>query len=243
MQDTIKVISGKKPLMVAHRGASRLERENTNAAFIAAANRSYFGIETDVRPTVDGHYVCSHDPDTKRIGYDGRVVEETSYETLKNVRLKPVEGQEPRNDIRFATMMDYIRICKHYGKTPVLELKKHDLTEEQMIDLCNQIAAEDYLDETIIIEFHLHNLILARKLSPKMRLQYLIAKDVPADLVETLDKYQLDLDIYHGALTKELADEVHAHGHEINVWTVDTLEDAQRVIEIGVEYITSNILE
>ena len=35
--------------MVAHRGVSGLERENTCAAFVAAGNRSYFGIETDVQ--------------------------------------------------------------------------------------------------------------------------------------------------------------------------------------------------
>ena len=41
--------------MIAHRGVSGLERENTNAAFIAAGNRSYYGIETDVHRTKDGH--------------------------------------------------------------------------------------------------------------------------------------------------------------------------------------------
>ena len=33
-----------KTLMVAHRGLSGIERENTLPAFVAAANRSYFGI-------------------------------------------------------------------------------------------------------------------------------------------------------------------------------------------------------
>ena len=35
--------------VVAHRGASGLETENTCAAFIAAGNRSYWGVETDLR--------------------------------------------------------------------------------------------------------------------------------------------------------------------------------------------------
>lgn len=39
--------------VIAHRGLSGIERENTNAAFVAAGNRSYYGIETDVRRTAD----------------------------------------------------------------------------------------------------------------------------------------------------------------------------------------------
>ena len=48
--DTIK-IEKKNTLMVAHRGVSGLEKENTLAAFIAAGNRSYYGVETDVHRT------------------------------------------------------------------------------------------------------------------------------------------------------------------------------------------------
>lgn len=52
--NTIKVNS-KNTLMIAHRGMSGIELENTNAAFIAAGNRSHFGIETDVHKTADGN--------------------------------------------------------------------------------------------------------------------------------------------------------------------------------------------
>ena len=38
---------------IAHRGLSEIEFENTIAAFIAAGNRSYFGIETDVHIAAD----------------------------------------------------------------------------------------------------------------------------------------------------------------------------------------------
>ena len=64
--DTCK-LNGRKPKMIAHRGVSKLERENTCAAFIAAGNRSYFGIETDVHVTADGQYVIIHDDTTTRV--------------------------------------------------------------------------------------------------------------------------------------------------------------------------------
>ena len=60
MRDTKKV-SFSTVRMIAHRGVSGLERENTNAAFIAAGNRSYYGIETDLHRTRDGHFIIFHD--------------------------------------------------------------------------------------------------------------------------------------------------------------------------------------
>ena len=48
--NTIKINKG-TTLMVAHRGVSGLERENTAAAFVAAGNRSYYGVETDIHRT------------------------------------------------------------------------------------------------------------------------------------------------------------------------------------------------
>ncbi|MBE5775575.1 MAG: glycerophosphodiester phosphodiesterase, partial [Clostridiales bacterium] len=64
--NTIKIDHGNVK-MVAHRGVSGLELENTNAAFVAAGNRSYYGIETDVHVTLDGKFVCFHDDNTGRV--------------------------------------------------------------------------------------------------------------------------------------------------------------------------------
>ena len=43
--------------MIAHRGLSGMETENTSAAFEAACECSYYGIETDVHVTKDGKYI------------------------------------------------------------------------------------------------------------------------------------------------------------------------------------------
>ena len=50
---TVK-IKKSKTKMIAHRGLSGIEPQNTSIAFAAAGNRSYFGIETDVHITKDG---------------------------------------------------------------------------------------------------------------------------------------------------------------------------------------------
>ena len=57
MNNTIKIADHGNTKMVAHRGVSGLETENTCAAFIAAGNRTYFGVETDIYRTADGKFV------------------------------------------------------------------------------------------------------------------------------------------------------------------------------------------
>ena len=71
--------------VIAHRGLSGIERENTCPAFIAAGNRSYFGIETDVHVTKDGQFVIIHDETTERVslGKYNINVEESDIQLLK----------------------------------------------------------------------------------------------------------------------------------------------------------------
>ena len=73
-----------KPRMIAHRGLSGIETENTAAAFVAAGQHPYFGIETDVHRTVDGKFIIIHDDNTKRVAGDEMIVEKTTFETLKS---------------------------------------------------------------------------------------------------------------------------------------------------------------
>ena len=68
-KDTIKIADHGSTKFVAHRGVSGLETENTAAAFIAAGNRSYYGVETDIWRTLDHRYICNHD------GRSGRICE------------------------------------------------------------------------------------------------------------------------------------------------------------------------
>lgn len=62
-------------------------------------------------------------------------------------------------------------------------------------------------------------------------------------MISTLKKYRLDIDAFFGSITKEVAEELHRNGIKINVWTVDSLEDAKKMVEIGVDYITTDIIE
>ena len=120
-KDTIRLNSDMR--MVAHRGLSGLELENTASAFVAAGNRSYFGIETDIHRTVDGKYVVIHDGDTVRVGGGGIHVETTPMEQLRRITLADIDGKRGRADLHLPTLKEYIDTCARYEKHGFLEIK------------------------------------------------------------------------------------------------------------------------
>lgn len=239
--DTVKLEAARKPLMIAHRGVSGLETENTCAAFVAAGNRSYFGIETDVHHTSDGKYVVFHDDTTARVaGVDYRI-EETDYETLRSLSLLPKEGREARSDLRIASLREYIDICRAYDKTAVLELKNH-FPREMVFEIVEIIESMGYLDRVIFISFDFENLVFLRERCPGHPVQFLTGSCDDA-LIEKLKEHQMDLDIDYKGLDEETARKCRNAGITLNCWTVDTVADAQRMAAYGVSFITSNILE
>ena len=238
--NTIK-IEKKGVQLVAHRGCSGLEQENTHAAFVAAGNRSYFGIECDVHRTVDGKYVIIHDDTTARVAIDSLVVEESTYDTLRNLLLKEKNGEKGRTDIRIPSLQEYISICKHYDKIAVLELKNH-FEKEDVWEICSIIEEMGYMENVIFISFDYENMVTLREKYPNQPAQFLDYKG-EADLVERLKAHNLDLDISHKVLTKELIDACHAEGIKVNCWTCDDKEIAEKLVSYGVDFITTNILE
>ena len=237
--NTIKFNKG-NTLVVAHRGVSGLETENTCAAFIAAGNRTYYGVETDVYRTADGKFIINHDGNLKRIAGEDLCVEQVSFDVLRAAVLYDKDGVK-RGDLHLASVDEYVRICKKYGKVCVLELKSN-FTDEEIARLCAMIDALGYLDGVTFIAFNIENLIKVRALYPEQPCQYLTG-DVSDEMIAKLAELKMDLDVHYAALTKERVDAFHAAGIKINCWTVDNAADGERLADWGVDYITSNILE
>ena len=237
--NTIKFNKG-NTLVVAHRGVSGLETENTCAAFVAAGNRTYFGVETGVYRTADGKFIINHDGNLKRIAGEDLSVEQVSFDVLRAAVLYDKDGVK-RGDLHLASVDEYVRICKKYGKICVLELKS-DFTNEEIARLCAMIEALDYLDGVIFIAFNIENLKKVRALYPEQPCQFLTG-DVSDGMVKLLSDLKMDLDVHYASLTKERVDAFHQAGIKINCWTVDNAADGERLAAWGVDYITTNILE
>ena len=233
-------IEKKHVQMIAHRGLSGLEQENTCAAFVAAGNRSYFGIETDIHKTKDGQFVVFHDDTTMRLTDLDWIVEARTLVELRALRLRDMDGNI-RGDLMLPTLQEYLRICKKYEKTAVLELK-NPFQRKDIVAVVEIIRQEGWLDHTVFISFDLGNMIHLRKLLPEQPLQYLV-KELTEEAKANLVKYALDLDIKYSSLTADQVEELHSMGRKVNVWTVDDPKIAVLLVQMGVDYITTNILE
>lgn len=227
--------------MIAHRGLSGLECENTCAAFVAAGNRDYYGIETDVHKTADGRFVVIHDDDTARVASEKLSVEGSDFETLRSLRLYDIDGTS-RADLKIPTLKEYLGICRKYEKTAVLELK-NDFAKAEVEQIIEIVKDNYSIDHMVFISFSYQNLCYIRELLPQAAIQFLCSCEVDERLVEQLKAHAFDLDIDYGYLTEDHIRLLHDNGIRVNCWTVDDAEYAEKLIAWGVDFITTNILQ
>lgn len=238
--DSIK-IDKKQCRLVAHRGLSGIERENTCAAFVLAGSRSYYGIETDVHVTADGKYLICHDSNLGRVSGVDIEIEKSPFDVLQSVPLFDTDGVSHRSDLVPPALSDYVSICRKYGKVAVLELKGL-IEEKHVAGIVDVVRSGGMLENTSFISFTWENLVNARKLLPDANLQLLAGK-WDDSLMDLMKKYRLNADFHWSMASQELVDAVHAEGLTFNCWTVDRPEVADELIAKGVDFITSNILE
>ena len=241
MKDTIKITDKGTTKMIAHRGASGLERENTLPAFIAAGNRSYFGAECDIHVTKDGKYVVYHDDETGRLCDKNVVIEETEFSTLRALKLKEPDSETFSETLKIPTPEEYLSVLSRYGKVAVIELKNAMKPANicEIIEICKQCYS---LDRIVFISFCFENLVEVRKILPKQPVQFLCG-DWSDELEEKLSSHRFDLDIGWWSLNEERIRSLHDKGIKINCWTCDDAEKAEQLALWGVDFITTNILE
>ena len=225
---------------IAHRGLSALYRENTVSSFKAAAKENYFGIETDVHLTLDGKYVIIHDDNTARVSNVNIPVETSTLEKIREVTLKPKNGDVSDEGTKIPMLTDYLSVCKEGNKIAVLELKNH-FDQKYIEEIIGIIKEMDYIDKMIFISFDWENCITLRKLSKDFKIQFLSCR-YDKKLVPHLASNNFALDVYHRDLSKRKVKYMHDNGVAVNCWTVDSAKDAKRLIKCGVDFITTNVL-
>lgn len=261
--DTVKFGNRKQAKIIAHRGGN-LELENTIGAFLSAANRSFFGIETDIHVTSDGRFIVYHDDNTSRLLTENLTVEETDFETLRGLKFRPYRNRAERIDIKMPSLEEYIDICKYYNKTCILEIK-NTFKKDDLKRVCDIYKEYDYLDNVIFIAFHIENLIYIKELYPEANVQFLVdanedglgkrlsARGLELEVQENesmqiamldfLESHGMDIDVWDQSTDRNLIDECHKRGIKVNIFTVNTPEEAQKFIDMGADFITSDCLE
>ena len=238
-------------LIVGHRG-SQWGVENTRAAFINGANAGAWGLECDIRVCGDGTFVISHDDNYKRLGGPETKIANMTIQQVLSTRLT-----SKRHGITYAgtpcTLGEFLDICNEYNVVPVIEVKVctsiHSNTKaenEPVFDgipaLINLIDQKGLTDRAVIISFMPGVVDFIHRHYPDVTVQVL-AGDGDGSIMEWVEwckQYNMDLDVVHTIVTKEAVDAMHAAGLKVNVWTVDNVEDFERVKAMGVDFITTN---
>lgn len=238
--ETIK-LSNKKPLMIAHRGLSSFEKENTMAAFIAGGNHTYYGMECDIHVTKDNVIVVCHDSNLERVSGVNLIIEESTYEEIQQVNLYDVKKENNWPYLKVPTFEEYLDCCIRYNKVAVIEFK-FLFKEEDVYRVIEIVKSRNYLDKCVFISFVYENLTFVRKYDSNINVQFLLA-EYKDELIERCIKESVDIDIHYSLLNQERIDYLHQNNLKINVWTVDDPEIGEKLSEMKVDFITTNRLE
>ncbi|MFH0992863.1 MAG: glycerophosphodiester phosphodiesterase family protein [bacterium] len=227
--------------MIAHRGLSGIETENTINAFIAAANRSYFGIECDVHATKDGKIIISHDDTLLRLGMLNLYIPSFRYDELRKFTLIDRKSGDLSENICIPPLTEFLQICRTYKKHAFIELKS-GLSLENVDTIIAEIRLYRMDESVTLIAFDERYLTYIRKNHPGIDM-CLLVHEVTEKTIDFCEKHQIGLDVQHDKIDEDTLKRMHLVGLKVAVWTVDDKAAAERLIKMGVDFITSNILE
>ena len=223
---------------VAHMGCSKDYVGNTEAAFRAAAEKDFYGIETDIRKTKDGVYVCNHDETVKYADGTQMGVSKHAYAELA---AKPLKNGKTDSPVYLCTFQRYLEICKAGGKVAVIELKE----DFDIVELGEMLAIVDVVydrEKISVISFYYDPLLRVKELDATVSLQYLSeTKDDP--YFDKCIKDGISLDVRQSVLTADLVKRFHAAGLTVNTWTVNKAFDKTIVRIKGVDYVTTDLFD
>ena len=216
----------KSPAVIAHRGASRAERENTLAAFQRAGRMGADAVELDVRRTSDGVLVEHHDP---RLA-DERVIAAVAYRDLPE---------------HVPTLAEALDACA--GMWVNVEIKNDpeepdfDPSDSIADDTIAHLVARHEDHRWVISSFRMETVDRCRALAPTIRTAWLCVT-APEGIARTLvAKGHIALHPWVATLTSEVIDQCHAAGVQVNTWTCDDPARMAELIEWGIDGICTNV--
>jgi glycerophosphoryl diester phosphodiesterase len=217
----------KNVLLVAHRGASFYEPENTLRAVKRAIELGADMVEVDVRLSKDGFVVVIHDETVDRTTDGTGYVEKKSLKELKNLDAGLGE--------KIPTLDEVIETVKGKVKL-VIELKKQGF-EDKVIEILRQ---KDFVEDAILTSFFHKAVKKVKELNSRIKTG-IIFRCSPVDVTDLALKSKADILFpEYKYVNSEMVDEIHRKGLEVYVWTIDNLEEAKAFVKMGVNGIVTN---
>ena len=234
-------------MVVAHRGASIEQPENTIAAFEAAIDAGADAVEFDVRMTADGHAVVMHDPDVSRTTDGVGLVAELTLSDVRRLRITLPGG----GAAGVPTLEDALACLSGRAATDI-EIKnlpgEPGFTPDQEPAVAATLDALDataFPGQVIVSSFNSASIAHSRRLRPDVPTGLLTSYDVDADEAlarRTADGHPWVLPFVTKVLDAGdgFADRVHQRGALLGVWIADDPETARRLFELGADAVATN---
>lgn len=218
--------------VIAHRGYWDCpgSAQNSIVALYKAHEVKAYGSEFDVSITADGIPVVNHDNDIQ-----GFIIEKTNYERLRNLKLK--------NGETLPTLEQYLVHGKANKETMlILEIKPHSTKEIEdravaaIVDLVRSMQLEKQVE---YISFSMNICKELIRLSPGAQVAYLRGDVAPAE-IKQIGLTGIDYQYKVFDKNPDWINEAKKAGLTVNVWTVNTADMMKKLINQGVDYITTD---
>jgi glycerophosphoryl diester phosphodiesterase len=247
-----------RPQVVAHRGSSHDTAEHTLKAYVKALDEGADALECDVRLTADGHLVCVHDRNLRRTAANAGIVstmnlaelDELDFASWKNP-WSDLDDEAPDRDPehgKVLTLRKLLATVADYDRPVELAIEtKHPtryggLVERRLVETLGDFGWDRAGSPARIMSFSLNAMNRVRRLAPDLDVVMLVDKAHHWPVLRPVvgDDWIIGPGIDelrdHPGLGKHLVKE----GREIHVWTVNTAEDLQLCLDLGVRAVISD---
>ncbi|MFJ5031609.1 glycerophosphodiester phosphodiesterase [Streptomyces sp. NPDC088560] len=213
---------------VAHRGDPYRFRENTTDSLRSALDQGADAVEIDVRLSRDGVPVLLHDETLKRLWEVDRPLAALSAEEVRGLTAGGVptlaQALAATGDAR--VMVD---LCGRVERRMV----------DRVMDVVRQCGAED----RVYYCAHAEAMLAVRAADPAAEIALTwttLAPPRPALLDVIRPRW---LNYRFSLVSRDLAARVHHDGYLVSVWTPDTRRSMSRLLDLGVDSVTTNRVE
>jgi len=223
---------------IAHRGYSGKYFQNTIEAFEAAALNGFFqGVETDVRATSDGVFVCSHDDDPF---LDRSVkISEKTFEEIKDLPLdlsSATENVDITLPYRICTLSDYLTVCRRNRKIAVVEIKQK-FSKEETLALCEFVFTNFTRRDVIFCTFNRKILDYVINEYSGVNIKLFTSKKA---LITLYAELGYNVGVPYKNLSESKIKKCHEKGVYVDAYTVNDADIAKKLIGFGVDFITTD---
>lgn len=233
-RDYVEKLAGSCPVIVAHRGASVLQPENTLAAVKAADRVGADMVELDVARTRDGHLIIMHDTTLARTTNAERVFPRRAPWRVKDFTLRQVKRLNAGSGEKVPTLYEAYRLLDRRGLGFMLEIKTPGLYPGIARDVAAAVNRHGAV-RTEVVSFDRPVLNRVNNRDRRITTGWIV-KAPPKKVPGWVDFVNPN----YTSVGKKWVKATHRRGDSTRPWTVDTRRDLAKVTGWGVDGVTTN---